>query len=272
VTPNGSKDRIRIVVGTAKAVLAAGDYLAWHTDIEGIRIADFRWGSAQAKQVILRFGVKAPAGTYAVRMTNGGFTRTHIATFTVSAGQANTDTEQVLMIPGDVTGTWATDATVGIKMDVSFALGSSYQGVVGWQTGSFLGTSAVSNGMATAGNIFELFDVGLYLDPNATGVPPPWQMPDEAQELLACQRYYQKLTQIIIAGAYGAAGGSTYASWTFLATTRAVPTVAALGFTYANSSGFVSNTYNTDGYTGKIVVTGNGAYYATGYLTINARM
>ena len=41
----------------------------------------------------------------------------------------------------------------------------------------------MTNGMAGAGNVFELFDVGLYLDPDNTGLPPKWQMPDEAEEL-----------------------------------------------------------------------------------------
>ena len=46
--------------------------------------------------------------------------------------------------------------------------------------------------LRTTGNVFELFDVGLYLDPHNTGIAPPWQMPDEAEELRACQRYYCK--------------------------------------------------------------------------------
>jgi hypothetical protein len=46
--------------------------------------------------------------------------------------------------------------------------------------------------MGVANNAFYIFDVGLYLDPNNTGVAPPWQMPDEAEELRACQRYWEK--------------------------------------------------------------------------------
>jgi hypothetical protein len=47
--------------------------------------------------------------------------------------------------------------------------------------------------MATAGAIFELFDVGLYLDPDGTGKAPPWVTPDYAAEERACLRYWQKV-------------------------------------------------------------------------------
>ena len=115
VTPNGSKDRIRFVVAAAKTTLTAGDYLQLYQAIEGNHIADFRWGSAQAKQVILRFGFRGPAGTYTVRIRNGPPpTRTYLANFTIAAGQANTDTEQVIVIPGDTTGVWATNEATWI--------------------------------------------------------------------------------------------------------------------------------------------------------------
>jgi hypothetical protein len=193
VTPNGSKDRIRLTVNTADTSLAAGEYQLLMQIIEGIRIADFRWGTAAAKQAILRFGFKGPAGTYSAAIRNGPTTRSYIANFTIAVGQANIDTEQVLVIPGDVTGTWTTGNTYGLSITIGIAAGSTYQGVAGWQAGSLFSTATNSNGLATAGNVFELFDVGLYLDPNATGVPPPWQMPDEAQELAACQRYFYAL-------------------------------------------------------------------------------
>jgi hypothetical protein len=191
-TPNGSLNRSRIVVAVAKAALAAGDYLVFRQPLEGIRVADFGWGAAGAKQVILRFGFKGPAGTYSASLFNSALNRTYLANFTIAAGQANTDTTQTLVIPGDTTGAWLTDTGVGIYLNIVLATGSTYQGVAGWQAGLSFGTPSNSNGMATAGNVFELFDVGLYLDRNNTGLPPPWQMPDEAAELIACQRYWQQ--------------------------------------------------------------------------------
>src|SRR4029077_5840246 len=63
-TPKGSRDRLRLTVTTADAVLDSTDLLQMFTYIEGVRIADLLWSAAQAKQIIIRFGFKAPAGTY----------------------------------------------------------------------------------------------------------------------------------------------------------------------------------------------------------------
>jgi hypothetical protein len=95
--------------------------------------------------------------------------------------------------------------------------------------------------LLTVGNTFELFDVGLYLDPNATGVPPPWQMPDEAEELAACQRYWVSLYVYVPlpADSYSVAMPSTM---------RAVPTVGGGGAGFnvavgtANTIGFRQTT------------------------------
>jgi hypothetical protein len=194
-TPKGTPYRSRISVTTAKASLAAGDYLAFVQRIEGVMVADNKWGTAAARQMILRFGFKGPAGTYAVSLRNSGAVdRTFIGSFTISAGQANTDTEQVIVIPGDVTGTWAIGAVSAIDLWVTLASGTTWLGSAeGWQAGNFVGKTGQTNGLGTAGNTFELFDVGLYMDPNNTGVPPPWELPDYNAELLTCQRYWQKV-------------------------------------------------------------------------------
>ena len=190
-TPNGSRYRARFTVNTADAAVAAGDLAVLRQLIEGTRIVDFKYGTATAKQSVLRFGFKAPAGTYSIRLLNSGADRSYVANFTIAVEQANTDTEQVFVIPGETTGAWDINPGIGFYLDVVLATGTTYHGAVGWTSGAFLGTSSNTNGMATAGNVFELYDVGLYLDPLNTGLAPRWEMPDEAEELRACQRYYR---------------------------------------------------------------------------------
>jgi len=189
-TPKGSLYRFRCAVTTGVA-LAAGNLVSMDTVMEGNRVADFQWGTVNAKQVVLRFGFKGPAGTYSATLHNVPQTRNYAGSFTITSGQANTDTEQVLIIPGDVAGTWAKDNTAGLTLRIVIAVGTTYQTAPNvWTAGVFYGVTGQTNGVATNGNVFELFDVGLYLDPLATGVPPRWEMPDEAAELLACRRYW----------------------------------------------------------------------------------
>ena len=80
-----------------------------------------------------------------------------------------------------------------MEVGFGFAAGTTYQGAAGWQAGAKYTITGNPNGAVT-GNVFYFTDVGLYLDPLATGIAPPWAMPDEAEELRACQRYYQKVT------------------------------------------------------------------------------
>ena len=190
-TPKGSFYRLRCNVNTPKPSLAAGEYMQWLHAIEGIHLADLLWGTVAARQVILRFGIKAPAGTYSIAIRNGALNRCYIQTFVISAGQANLDTEFSFVIPGDTTGTWPIDNTTAMYISITMAAGSSMvAGVTGWQANNFIGLTGMTNGIAASASI-ELFDVGLYRDPNNTGREPAWQMPDESQELLRCQRYWQ---------------------------------------------------------------------------------
>lgn len=207
VTPNGSRDRLQITVSTVDTAIAAGDYALIATRIEGGLVADFRYGSAAAMQAVLRFGFKGPAGTYHIVIGNGGGTRSYIGQMVISAGQANTDTEQDFVIPGDVTGTWAVDNTIGLQLYIVLASGSNFLGALGWQAGNILATSAQWNAVAAA-NVFELFDVGLYLDPENTGLPPPWQSPDVNDELTKCMRYWE----YIDGEGFGFSGNATSAS------------------------------------------------------------
>lgn len=192
VTPGGSPYRYQVTVTTADTTLAAGEILAVFQNLEGADVADFLYGGADARQSVLRVGFSGPAGTYAIRLINSAADRSYVALFTISADDANTDTVQTFAIPGDTTGTWLTaEGVIGINLTIALACGSTYQGVEGWQAGNIYGTSGVSNGMGTQGNVFQIFDVGLYLDPDETGVAPAWELPDAAEEERGCKRFWR---------------------------------------------------------------------------------
>ena len=176
---------------TAKPSLAAGDFWQLLQPLEGKRVADFRFGTANAKQVVARFSaVCSQAGTYTFKLANGASNRVFLAPFTLVA---NTWKEITVVIPGDPTGTWPTDATAGMYYGWGLAAGSTYNaGVAGWQGANAVQMAGHTNLAAPANANFFVTNVGLYLDDQNTGVPPPWVMPDEAQELAACQRYWHR--------------------------------------------------------------------------------
>jgi hypothetical protein len=273
-TPNGSVNRLRLAVTTADTSLAATDFLTLSQKIEGIRVADFKYGTAGAVQSILRFGFKAPAGTYSIFLQNSAANRSYVQNFTITA--ANTDTVQTLIIPGDITGTWLNDTGVGLTFGVAIAAGTTFQTTAGaWAAGSFYGTATNTNGLTPVASTYELYDVGLYLDPANTGKAPDWVMPDEAEELRACQRYWE------ITGPQGAmwSGNSTtgatyYGPGTFKTPKRVDP---SLSLTIGSQSGFpaavgtIAGTGGTFREARASNLTQNGSYFYS-YVTGNARM
>ena len=191
VTPNGSTRRLGLTVNTIKASLAAGDYHTVYQSIEGIRMAELMWGTASAVPLVLRFTARSSAavGTFCFALRNSGATQSYLGEFQVPA--INTDYVITAVIPGSTSGSWPVDNTLWGSLAFALAAGTTFQGVAGWQASNKLATGNITNGDAVAGALF-ITDVGLYADPQNTGVPPPWVMPDEAEELRACQRYYFK--------------------------------------------------------------------------------
>jgi len=194
-TPKGSLNRMRVTINTADPTLASGEWLTLSTGIEGNRMADAQFGTANAKPLVVRFGWRSPAGTYNFNIRNRAFTRSFIAPFTVSAGEANTDTEQIIIVPPCTDGVWDTDTNAWA---FCYWLMANFNTITAnnanqWVVGNYAGLVGLSNGWSTAGNVFEMFDVGLYVDPNCTGQPPEWEIPDITEVWRLCQRYYAKV-------------------------------------------------------------------------------
>jgi hypothetical protein len=254
---------------TAQASLSAGNIGLLRQNLEGLNVADFLWGTASAKQVVLRFSVMVPvSGTYCVRIANGDTTRSYVAAFSVPT--ANVWQDVVLVIPGDTTGTWATDNSRALYLDFCCGTGSTYVGVAGWQAGNFYATAAQVNGLGTVG-LFRVANVGLHADPNKTGLPPPFEAPDIATELAKCARYWQRLSSLLCSGEYANAGGQLLTCLTFQLM-RTSPTVAMLNIGYSNASALSTNRVQTNNLTFQATMTAAGAGWASFDSTLNARM
>ena len=157
-------------------------------------MAGWRWGTTAAKQIIIRFGFNSNvpgSSTYSIALRNGATNRSYVANFTVPLGGA-TDYEFVFVIPGDTTGTWPVDNSRGLTFTVQLATNVTpgySEHLVG---GNLQMTAANTNPFTGSNKTFQLFDLGLYVDPNLTGLPPPWEAPSDRQAMFDSQRYYQK--------------------------------------------------------------------------------
>jgi len=264
--------QIQITTTTGKA-LAAGDYMGFTQLIEGVRLWDFSYGSSLALASVLRFETYCNiAGTFGVSFRNAAGNRSFVLPFTVST--PNVWTTFTVSIPGDTTGTWPVDNTKGAEVAFVFAAGTTFTtSGTGWQAGNFIAPTGITNGAATTNNTFYIRNIGLYLDPQNTGVAPAWQMPDYTEELIKCQRYFANNLLSQFAGNV-TSGVGYYGIGAFPVFTRTTPAVTGV---HENSYSFPTSpgSYSIVGGTSvRELRTANqsGSGHFSSIMTANARM
>jgi hypothetical protein len=270
VTPDGSASGINFNAN-AKASLAAGDYLYGYTHIEGNDVRDILWGTPQAKPMVVRFNAKATAaGNYSLQIRNAAGDRSYVALFNVAV--ANTWQTFVMAIPGDTTGTWEIGSVRAMSFGFCHCAGATYIApVAGWNAGNYLAAPGQVNGAAASGQNLYISDVGFYVDPDNTGLPPEWELPDFNADLLRCLRYYQVLPNVYGGGWCGAAN-MTICHPVCFTQMRATPTAALSGIANNNTT---SNAFtlsgNNMGYW-KANGVAVGGYIVQGDVALSARM
>jgi hypothetical protein len=209
-SPEGTNYAVAITATTAKASLAAGDYLFAQTPIEGNNVSDMLWGGGSAKQAVLRFCATCDtAGTYGISIRNQAINRSWLGSFTVTT--VGVPQVFTVVIPGDTTGTWLKDSGTGMWVAFSYAFGTTLTGVPGWQAGNLLGPSGCTNGAATANAKLYITDVGLYRDNDLTGIAPPFETTSYEDDLFHCKRYWQQI-YMMFSGFVNVAGMACHAT------------------------------------------------------------
>lgn len=268
----GFTNALALGVGTAKVSLAAMDYVFIQHPVEGLRCARLAWGTSAAQPISIGFLIMCDiAGTVTVSVSNSSYNRTYLADVVIPT--AGVWQWVSLTIPGDTTGTWSMDTGLGMAVKLCFGTGSTYRGVAGWQAGNFIGTSATMN---LAAGAYHVYVTGFIVVPGNV-LPAPQNvalvLPTYDQELLACQRYYQRLANILLSG-YNTAGGAVYNSWPVSPQMRTAPALTQQGsITSSNMTGLTAGvlTFNSFRWQGTITATGAG-YIDTGITVLDARL
>jgi hypothetical protein len=229
VVPGGSGGMLVQTIQTAKTpTLAATDYLSQLQHIEGNRVAAFQYGTAAAKQMVLRFYVMTASGapgTFGLAIRNSASDRSYVTSFTIPVNYVWNKVEKV--IPGDVSGTWLKDSGIGMSVWLTWACGTTYITAPDvWTAGNFIAPTGISNFAADWNSVYTT-EFGLYLDPYKTDLAPPFQVPNYAQELRRCQRYWYK--QMGLRGGVVNATMAARCGGVHPAPMRAVPTASIVG-------------------------------------------
>jgi hypothetical protein len=240
----GTPNAIRLWCGTVIASPAAGQSAYFQQPIEGRRFAEAQWGTAGARQVVLRFkaGITGGAVPHTFSVALRTYTTPFLAyvhNFTITV--ASLLQEFSVAIPGPTTGTWAIDTNYAASVFFTGMSGSTLTAPAAdvWTAANYIAAPGITNLFNTANRGLDIADVGLYLDPFLTGIAPPWEAPDYAQSLWECQRYLEYM---------GVTAGATippwpWYNWQFKAEKRitapafAIVQGAANGATYAPTIG-----------------------------------
>jgi hypothetical protein len=181
-------------VSTASASLAIGDYVAMAHFIEGRRTARLAWGGANAQPITLCFwSSHNRPGLYSGTIRNSS-TRSYAFTYTQAA--ANVPQFNTVTVPGDTTGTWASDNTVGMIITFAMATGATFTApsANAWVNGNYHAAPGQINGVAATSDVFRITGVVVLPGGEApSAARSSLIMRPSDQELVRCQRYYEAL-------------------------------------------------------------------------------
>jgi hypothetical protein len=250
VTPPAGFTNYLGVTSLAATSLAAGDFYSINQLPEGFNIADFGWGTANAKTVTMSFWVRSSlTGTFGGSFTNASFNRAYSFTYTIST--ANTWEQKSITIVGDTSGTWNSTNGIGIEIWFSLGAGSTYTNGTAnaWTAGGFVTPTGATSVVGTNGATFYITGVQLEVGSSATS----FEYRPYGTELLLCQRYFQSIN-----GSFGMSYSSSEIDFqiTFKTNMRANPSLAlisgtitvdaaGLGSSTSSGAGIAGGQYNT---------------------------
>jgi hypothetical protein len=179
-------------LGVAQTTIGAADYTLLQQFIEGYRVARLQWGTANAQPITLCFwSAHHRPGLYSGVVRNGANNRTYAFTYTQAA--ADVPQYNVITVPGDTAGTWATDNTVGLVLTFALACGSTNTApsANAWLAGSYAAAPGQMNAVAATSDVFRITGV-IVLPGNEAPVQTksPFVMRAYQDELLICKRYF----------------------------------------------------------------------------------
>jgi hypothetical protein len=175
--------------------LGAGDSYTIFQVIEGWRVARLAWGTGNAQPITIGFwSAHHRTGLYSGTIRNSPPTRSYAFTYTqavADAVQYNTVT-----IPGCTDGTWATDNTGGMTILFAGACGTTLTApsANSWLVGNYVAAPGQVNGIATSSDFLRFGAVVVLPGSEApSAARSPFIMRPYDQELVTCQRYWEKV-------------------------------------------------------------------------------
>ena len=218
ITPPAGFANYLGVTSLSAYTVGSGDVFWIRQPIEGYNIADFSWGTANAKTVTLSFWVRSSlTGTFGGSVLDNFTPYSYPFSYTISS--ANTWEQKTITIVGPTSGTFPTGNTAGLYLIFSLGVGSTWSGAAGsWAGTNYASATGATSVVGTSGATFYITGVQL----EAGSVATPFEHRQYGQELALCQRYYETL--YFKGGAYGNNSNSVPFTVPMKITKRTTPT------------------------------------------------
>lgn len=184
---------LKIDVTTADASPIASDITFFWQSVEGLNWSKMRYGSSSARTGTLSFWLKSDTktGTMCIAIRNNADDRTYVSEIVISDNNWN---KYIVTIPGDTSGTWLTNNSIGCRIGFCFLAGSDYQisgSINSWLSETTkIASSNQDNFMDNVSN--NIFLTGVQFEDGSQA--SSFEFRDFQSELLKCQRYYWRLT------------------------------------------------------------------------------
>ena len=200
--------------------VVSSDFFTLQQNIEGLNVSDLAWGTASAATVTLSFWVRSSlTGTFGGAINNSGGSRSYPFSYTINS--ANTWEQKSITIAGDTTGTWLTTNGIGITVNISIGMGSTYLGTAGaWAAGSYYAPTGSTNVVGTNGATFYI--TGVQLEKGSTATSFDYR--PYGTEFSLCQRYLPVIAAGSYLPAYSISTTQAYSTPTLQVPTRTAPT------------------------------------------------
>lgn len=181
------------ITSTSAYTVGTSQIFAVRQAIEGLNIADLKWGTSSASPVTISFWVNSTiAGTFGGSVMNSASNMSYPFSYSIST--ANTWQYVTITVTGPTSGTWLTNQNAGAWLVFGLGGGSTYSGTAGaWVTSAkFTANGAVSL-VGTSGATMYL--TGVQFEKGSVATPFEYRI--YGQEFALCQRYFFNLTGIV---------------------------------------------------------------------------
>jgi len=184
--PTGFTNYLGVTSSSAYTV-GSGDGFWIRQPIEGANIADFGWGTANAKTVTLSFWVRSSlTGAFGGAILDNFTPLSYPFSYTIAT--ANTWEQKTITITGPTSGSFPTGNTAGLYLLIGLGNGATWSGTAGaWTAANLQNVTGATSVVGTSGATFYI--TGVQLEAGSTASPFAHEFVGDT--LRKCQRYFQ---------------------------------------------------------------------------------